>query len=414
MPRSQQTITKTLVDREKPEEEDRFIWDDELPGFGLKITPAGRKAYVFQYRMESGRGAPSRRYTIGKHGEPWTPSTARIEAGKLADRVKAGDDPMEQKKIRRQNTVEGLIANFMASRRQRGLKSADQIERILKKHIPASWKRRAATSITPEDVQKLVDAIADQHVTQACRVASYLKTMFRWALTRGVPVSPAEGVQKPGKERSRTRTPTVSELAEIWRGAGTLGYPFGPAIKTLILTGQRRNEVAGMGWSEVERTLQGNLEAAVWTIPAFRAKNGEEHIVHLTPFALDVFTQCPMVQDQDLIFSTTGKTKISGWGKIKKRLDKAVHDARQQAAKAAGQDPDKVQPMPHWVLHDLRRSLATGLSDRGVPPHVADRILNHTSRTKGGVAAVYNKAQYANERREALRLWSDTIEAALE
>ncbi|GAB2178715.1 tyrosine-type recombinase/integrase [Dongia sp. agr-C8] len=397
MPRSHQTINKTLVDREKPGELDRFIWDEDTPGFGLKITPAGRKVYVFQYRMQSGRAAPSRRYTIGKHGEPWTPSTARMRAEKLAQDVAKGIDPMAQKELQRKNTVAALIAGYADHLETKDKKSAELVRRALDRHVGKAWSKRAADTITHGEAQELVDTIGVNFPVQANRIATYLKAMFKWARRRGkVTNNPAEDLEKPGTEESRDRSPTLDELKEIWQAADPEGFPFGPFIKLLILTGQRRNEVAGMGWSEID--------GSTWTIPKERAKNGLEHIVHLTPLALRVLAECPQIQGQDLVFSTTGETPISGFGKPKERIDKRIQEAREKA---------KRDVMPDWILHDFRRSLATGLNELGVAEHVADRILNHASRTKGGVKRIYNKFQYAEERADALRLWSKTLERKL-
>jgi integrase len=400
-------ITKRSVDAEKAAAKDRFLWDEDPPGFGLKITPAGRKVYVFQYRM-GGRTSPARRYTIGPHGR-FTPDEARRAAHRLREKVNSGIDPMAEKLDGRRNTVRAMVAGFVESRRTKGRRSADAIERVLNREVVAVWKDRPAASITAQDATALVEDIANRGAKiQANRVASYLKTMFRWAAKRGtVPASPVLYLDKPATEQSRERTPSLAELVEIWRAAESLGYPFGPAYKLLILTGQRRDEVAGVEWPEIDRG------AALWTIPGEKAKNGITHDVHLSALALEVLQECPEVADQDLIFSTTGKTPISGWGKVKARIDKKIMEARQAAAVAAGRDPTKVKPMAPWVTHDIRRGFATGLNGLGVMENVADRILNHTSKTKGGVKRVYNRSLYAAERRAAMDLWADALTQAL-
>jgi integrase len=237
--------------------------------------------------------------------------------------------------------------------------------------------------------------------------------MFAWAEGRGaLKASPAKGIEKPSAEISRDRTPNNAEIVEIWRAAESLGWPFGKAVQLLILTGQRREEVSGIAWSEIK------FDTATWSIPAARSKNGLAHDVHLSTAAARLLRSLPRFVDKhenevDLILTTTGNTSISGWGKAKVNLDAKILDARQNAAKEAGTDPKKIKPMEDWTLHDLRRSVATGMNNLGVLPHVADRILNHASAKKGGVMAVYNRAEYASERKAAMTVWAEHLERLL-
>jgi integrase len=203
---------------------------------------------------------------------------------------------------------------------------------------------------------------------------------------------------------ARERAPDDSELAEIWHAAAKLEWPFEPAVKLLILTGQRREEVGQMRWSELK------LSEEVWTLPATRTKNGQPHDIHLSQLALNVIATIAPIEDCDLVFSTNGQTSISGWSKAKRRLDEEIAAARRTMARARGEDVDKVKAMPEWRIHDLRRSVATGLSNLGVAPIVADRILNHVpKKQKGQIMFVYNRAQYAKERREPIELWGRHI-----
>jgi integrase len=411
---SKTVISKRTVTAAAPGAKDRFLWDEDLPGFGLKITPAGRKVYVYQYRMGQGRQAPVRRYTIGQHGKPLTPDDARDRARDLEKKVRAGIDPMAEKKRAASGTVEALVSAFILDRRSRGRRSADHVHQALKLHVLPAIGKKAPEAVTATMLQKIIDDLSAQgSPVQARRIGTHLQTMFTWARRRGlVKASPAADLDKPGPSESRDRAPSIAELAEIWRAADHLGWPFGHAVKLLILTAQRRDEVAGIGWTEIDQA------ARVWTIPGARAKNGIAHDVHLSDLAVAVIEVCPIITDAeghavDLLFSTTGTTPISGWGKIKTKLDEQILENRRTAAIGAGDDPNKARPMPHWVLHDIRRGVTTALNDLGVAENVADRILNHASKTKGGVKAVYNRAQYAIERRAALALWSGTLQAAL-
>ena len=398
-------ITKRLVDTMRPGPRDIYVWDQTLPGFGLKITPKGKKVYVVQYRM-GGRGFTLRRYTIGPHGV-FTPEEARERARKVRQTVCDGIDPMLLKKQERLNTIEKLIQGFIQSRRRKGRRSADEIQRVLEREIGKTWRGRPVASITKPDIHHVLDAIMDRGSSViANRTLAHLKTMFNWAKSRGIITqSPADNIEKPGEEVARERAPDDTELAEIWHAARKLEWPFEPAIKLLILTGQRREEVGQMRWSELK------LSQGIWTLPATRTKNGQPHNIHLSPLALNVIGTVTPIDDCDLVFSTNGKTAISGWSKAKRRVDEEIAAARRAQARAHGEDADKVKPMPEWRIHDLRRSVATGLSNLGVPPIVADRILNHVpKKQKGQIMFVYNRAEYAKERKQAMDLWGRHLE----
>jgi integrase len=401
-------ITKRLVDAMRPGPRDLYVWDQTLAGFGLKVTPKGKKVYVVQYRM-GGRGFTLRRYTIGPHGV-YTPEEARERARKVRQTVCDGIDPMLLKKQERLNTVEKLIQGFIQSRRRKGRRSADEIQRVLEREIGKAWRGRSVASITKPDIHHVLDAIMDRGSSViANRTLAHLKTMFNWAKSRGIIMhSPADNIEKPGEEVSRERTPDDSEITEIWRATAKLDWPFEPALKLLILTGQRREEVGQMRWSELK------LSEGVWTLPAARTKNGQPHDIHLSPLAVRVVATITPTENCDLVFSTNGQTPISGWSKAKRRLDEEIEAARRTRARGRGEDPDKVMLMPEWRIHDLRRSVATGLSNLGIAPVVADRILNHVpKKQKGQVMFVYNRAQYLKDRREAMELWGGHIERVI-
>jgi integrase len=274
---------------------------------------------------------------------------------------------------------------------------------VLDREIGKAWRGRPVASITKPDIHHVLDAIMDRGSSViANRTLAHLKTMFNWAKSRGIITqSPADNIEKPGEETARERAPDDSELAEIWQAAAKLEWPFEPAVKLLMLTGQRREEVGQMRWTELK------LSEGVWTLPATRTKNGQPHDIHLSPLAIKIIRTVKFIEDCDLVFTTNGETTISGWSKAKRRLDEEIAAARRAQARARGEDADKVRPMSDWRIHDLRRSVATGLSNLGVAPIVADRILNHVPKKhKGQVMFVYNRAEYTKERREALELWA--------
>ncbi len=404
-------ITKRLVDGLRSGKGDVFHWDGgdgSLPGFGVKVTPTGRKVYVLQYRM-GGRGFPTRRFTIGKHGS-LTHEQARTRAEHLLSDVAKGVDPQTSKVTARENTIGSLVDAFIASRRAKGRRAVDEVERLLKREVVSEWQNRPIASITTPDVVRLVESIRDRGApATANQTLTHLKTMFNWSRNRGdIKLSPADGVEKPAPEIRRERVHSDTELVEIWRAAERLDWPFGPAYKLLILTGQRREEVGQMAWSELD------LANGIWMLPGERTKNGQPHDVHLSALAVAIIKTLPKIKKVDLIFSTTGETPISGWGRAKERIDAEIQAARIKAAKEMGEKAELARPMAPWRLHDLRRTFATGLNNLGVLPHVADRILNHVSKSKGGVMAVYNRAEYARERKAAMTLWAEHVERLLD
>jgi integrase len=183
------------------------------------------------------------------------------------------------------------------------------------------------------------------------------------------------------------------ELALLWKGTEQLGAPFGPLFKLLILTAQRREEVAGMDWSELDRS------AALWTLPGYRTKNGKPQLVPLGRLAIDVLdaiagaTEWPR---EGYVFSTTGKTPVSGFSKAKRRLDEIMTG-------------DLASRFSSWRAHDIRRTVATGLQRLGVRFEVTEAVLNHVSGSRSGVAGVYQRYDWADEKRHALNAWAEMV-----
>jgi integrase len=180
------------------------------------------------------------------------------------------------------------------------------------------------------------------------------------------------------------------ELKALWQACDGIGAKFGAIVRLLILTGQRRDEVAGMRWSELD------LAAKIWTLPRERAKNDTEHAIPLSEQALAVIEGLPS-ERRGLIFTVTGETHVSGFSRPKRQLDALIE-------KGLG------APLPHWVFHDIRRSVASGLARLGQPVHVTEAVLNHRSGTNKGIARIYNRYDYASEKRGALEAWGRYVQ----
>jgi integrase len=243
-------------------------------------------------------------------------------------------------------------------------------------------------TITKRDIIDLVSAVVDRgSPVGANKTLKVVRSFFGWCVGRAIlDRSPCDGVRAPTVERARDRVLLDWELSEIIRGARQLGGPYGAIVEVLALTGQRRDEVARMSWDEVD------LERRVWALPAGRTKNDKPHIVQLSDPARVVIGAQP--RSGRLVFSRNGVTPVGDFSIQKRRLDGLCG-------------------VSHWRLHDLRRTMVSGMARLGVAPHVADKILNHVAGTISGVAAVYQRHQFLNERRDALERWSAHVEALL-
>lgn len=392
-------ITKRTVDSCSVQGRDYFVWDDGLRGFGLKVTKAGAKVYVLQYRT-GGRGAPTRRYTIGKHGSPWTPAAARDEALRLLTLVKAGHDPLaakqESMRVKVELAFERYATRFLDDygRRFWRPRTYASAESNLRRFVVPVLGKKPITSITRADIVSVFDALPHTSAALPRNIFALVRKLFSWALERGdVDRSPFEGLRSPPSVASRERILTDMELTLIARSAGQMGYPFGPMFMLLILTGQRRDEVAAMSWAELDHST------ATWVIPGGRTKNGRTQTVPLNSMAVTELSSIaagkwPL---RGSVFTTNGTTPVSGFSRAKKRLDQLVQADGSEALTSP------------WRLHDLRRTFATGMQRLGVRFEVTEALLNHVSGSKSGVAGIYQRHDWANEKRAAVAAWSDAI-----
>ena len=412
-------IIKRNVDAAGPSTQDLFLWDPDLKGFGLKVTPAGAKTYVYQYRM-GGRSTPPRRFTIGKHGSPFTPTSAREFAEDLALTVARGIDPLEARRERQ--TVEVRLAfdayvefftdNYL---KQRWKSNWTDARMMLKKYATPVLKSKALPSITRTDINAVYDGAGEKVATRR-NLHVVMKKLFRWAVSRGDLVSsPVEGIEAPPVPTARDRHLEPEELACAWVAATNLGPVFGPPLRLLIATGKRLNEIAGLGWHEV------NQQEKMFTLPGGRTKNSIAHRIHLNSLdvaALDDAAKDQGAREQDgkvqwpkrgLVFTTTGDTPISGFGRARTRLDRRMIEAGRARAEERGENPEDVKFAP-WVLHDLRRTMATGFQRLGVRLEVTEAVLGHISGSRSGIVGVYQRYDWDAEKVAALDLWANYIE----
>jgi integrase len=413
-------LTDLFVERVRAPASGRIeYFDASFPGLALRVTENGSKSWSVFYRF-SGR---LRRFTIGSY-PAIKPAQARREAQAALEQVRAKVDPAEEKRAQRQRSPEkdtfGIVARDYLDRHVRANNRPSTIaeaERDLNRDALRVWDKRPIGSITRRDAIDLIDEIVERGArVQANRTLTRLGALFDWAVEKErLAVSPVAGMKRPTQEQARDRVLTDDEIRWLWSGSDLIGWPFGPMTKLLLLTAQRRDEVAGLTWAEVDS------EKSVWTIPGQRAKNGRLHEVQLSAKAMEILRSLPHIGD-DLAFTTTGDTTISGFSRSKRRLDEAMITARRRELglpegddglrkklKLPAGKPLPVE-IPNWTLHDLRRTAATGMARLNFPPHVVDKILNHTGGTIRGVAAVYNRFAYMEERRNALEAWARYVE----
>ena len=373
----------------------------------IVVQPTGARSWAFRYS----HNGKARKLTIGRYPGLGL-ADARKEARRLGVEVERGADPCADKmavKVAAGAPVVltvAMVAELFVKQhtaKKNGERWSKEVRRILAKDILPAIGHKPAATVTKADVRDLRDKIADGDgkgrapaPIQSNRALSVMAKMFRWALSEDyVSADPTAGLAKRGAETARGRVLSDDELARVWRAASELEYPFGPAVRLLVLTGARREEIAAMKWSEIgtakwrDAIARTEGEVPALLLPASRAKNKLEHITPLSASAMVVLDGVPRIGRGDLVFTTNGVTPVSGWSKAKAQIDRL--------SGATG-----------WVLHDLRRTLATGLGDGlGVDPHVVEAVLGHVVK---GVGGVYNRSSYLREKAEALDLWAKHVE----
>jgi integrase len=409
-------LTDKQIEKAKaaPQGQRSMLWDALIPSLALRITDKGHKTFVIQRRVK-GRMV---KLTLGEYPALGL-AKARENARNALSEMTRGIDPRQSQTPRvtssglRRDSFEAAVESYIKREveKNRRPRTQDEIVRPLRKLIP-QWGTLPLSEIGPQEILSVLDEIVDAGTPVAAnRTYSVLRRFFGWCIERRLlQTNPAAVVRKPSKEESRSRVLDDDELRLIWTASDGLGWPFGPLVRGLILTGQRRNELAGACWSEF------NFDRGEWTIPATRTKNGKEHLVPLSEQMLLVFEDAPHfangggTEDSEvLVFTTTGKTPISGFSRAKTKLDSEIARLRQDDAARQRRSSQKVKPLPDWTFHDLRRSCATGMGRLGIQPHIIETVLNHSGGFRSGIAGVYQRHPYLEERRRALEMWAHHV-----
>ncbi len=398
-----------------PGRKDALLFDRDLRGFALRVGSTGGKTFLVQFNVAGER----RRLALGAFGILTVDEARKRALASLGD-VAKGVDPVAERraiiatrkaavmasKVRAEEdafTFGRLVDSWVDARegeRRPGYLATART--TMKLHLKA-WLNRPASSITTMEAVRALDAIkATGSTVTANRALAYARAAYGWALRRQVVAcNPLTGIEAPTEERSRDRVLSAEELGAVWRAAGKLTTPYDAFMRALLLTLQRRDEVAHMRWSELSADL------TTWTLPRERAKNDKAHIVHLAEPVRDMLARVPRFAGCPFVFPSSSMKPISGYAWAKRTIDAAVTVERVEA----GIEPAELS---NWRFHDFRRAGVTALAGMGFAPHVCDRLLNHVSGAIQGVAAVYQRAEFLTERKAALDAWAAHVLRAAE
>ncbi|WP_340107801.1 integrase family protein [Pikeienuella sp. HZG-20] len=378
------------------------IADAKRPGLVLRVYPGGRKIWMFEKRV---KGGAKRKHTLGEYPKPVSLADARRTAQEIAAEAARGFDRIvEAEKSERaaeaaekasvaaeaaKVSVASVIERYDALHLSPNLRTAADRRRQLEQAL-APFLESALCDLTRKELQGRIDEKAKEgRIVMANRIKSALSAFTKWAWRRGYTETDiGAGLSKAANEKPRDVVLSVSQVREIWKATQTLGDIWGPLFRLLIITAQRRGDIGGLRWSEVEETRL--------VIGGDRTKNSKPHVVHLSVPAKAELDALP--RDGALVFTTTGSTPVSGFSKAKARLDALLK-------------PD----FPAWRLHDLRTAFATQMAETGESEAVVDRILNHVASVSAAsaVARVYNRAEQLPQRARALDRWAALIISTL-
>ncbi len=372
------------------------VFDDTLPGFGIRKFASGRVSYFVKFNV----GEQQRRLTLGAV-VPGNLAEMRRKASGVLAKARLGQDAVAEKLAtanKRTIALGPLITTYLTDREPK-LRPRYYLE--IKRQLDKDWKPlhdKDVQAVGRPDVVAVIDEIVlRQGEIAADRARVALSGFYGWLIERGYcETNPTLNISPRSEAGARERVLTELELAEVWQACEDDDY--GKIVRLLILTGQRRTEIGDLTWPEI------GVDKRLIELPGSRTKNGRPHLVPLSDQAISIIQSVRRNEDRDLLFGR-GVGGFSGWSKAKAELDARIAAASKKAKKT----------MPPWVLHDLRRSFVTHLNEnKFAPPHVIEAIVNHVSGHLAGVAGTYNKALYLDERRQALSDWARHLKALVD
>ena len=383
-------LTTKFVENVKPAAHRREIPDAGCRGLYLVVQPTGRKAWAVRYRFE---GKP-RKLTLDAG---LTLASARKAATDALHELERGNDPAALKfdaeakaekaaTERERDTVQRLAEQFIEKYAKRKTRPSSwrQAEHVFNNIVLPAWRGRVVHDIQRRDIRELVENVAVDRPVMANRALAHLSRFFNWLCEQDiVAASPCAGVKPPAKENARDRVLSDDEIKALWHACDAIGGAVSPVVKLLLLTGQRCGEVVGMRRSEIS--------GDVWTLSPARTKNKERHEVPLSGRALAIIEAMPAI-DEDFVFTSSKTKRLGNMSHAKAALDASM------------------KPKQPWVLHDLRRTAASGMAALGIKLPVIEKVLNHKSGSFRGIVGVYQRHEYAAEKRDALQRWANHVE----
>jgi integrase len=383
-------LTTKFIENAKPAAVRREIPDSGCRGLYLVLQPSGRKAWAVRYRFDG----KTRKLTLDAG---LTLAEAREAATSALREVERGNDPATLKfEARSQNaataasrerdTVERLAEQFLEQHARRKTRKASwrQAEHVLNNIALPRWQGRTVHDIQRRDVRELVEGVAKDRPVMANRALAHLSKFFNWLCEQDIiPASPCAGVKPPAKEQARDRILSDAEIKALWLACDDIGGVAGAAVKLMLLTGQRCGEVVGLKRSEISDSI--------WTLPSERTKNKQRHEVPLSTQALAIINTIPAIDD-DYVFTTSETKRLGNMARTKAALDA------------------QMKPKTPWVLHDLRRTAASGMAALEVKLPVIEKCLNHKSGSFRGIVGVYQRHSFMPEMTAALQRWADHVD----
>jgi len=372
----------------QPGEKDKIFFDNAVAGFGLRIRESGARTWIYQYNI----GTKIRRMTIGQASAIKLARAREIAGGHQA-KVRLGGDPAAEKRaavVRANHTLIALVERYLDFQKDQLRKSSlSEVTRYLLVHAKPLHEL-PVDSIDQRTVADLLNKIEKSGTSTANRARATLSAMFSWSMKAGIALNNPVVNTPTRREAPRTRVLSDDELRLIWRALPDGQY--GAIIRLLMLTGQRVLEITALRWSEID------LSRNLISLPAERCKNHRPHDIPIAGTVRQLIEAQPKREGIDLVFGHDGGV-FGSFSVHKIALDKRIAEL------------NGGKPIPAWVLHDLRRTCATGMAEIGIQPHHVEAVLNHASGHKGGIAGIYNRASYAAEKASALARWDENVAA---
>jgi integrase len=387
-------LTTIAVENAPPRATSYEVKDASSP-LRLTVRPSGAKSWILRYRRPPPDGRTAKltheRFVPLAEARKWAASAmAELAQGRDPGVLKATARAAQMQAAveRAADTVEQWAAHFIERHAKKKTRenSWRQAVHVFNDIVLPAWRGRVVHDIRRRDIIELIESVAEDRPIMANRVHAHVSKFFNWLCERDViAASPCAGVKRPSAENARDRILSDDELKALWLACGDIGDPAGACIKVLLLTGQRRSEVAGM--------CRGEINGDVWTLAPERTKNKRRHDVPLSAQALAIIEGMPKIAGGDHVFTVSGWAPLSQFDRIKHELD--TH----------------MKPQTPWVLHDLRRTVASGMAKLGVRLPVIEKCLNHTGGSFRGIVGVYQRHDFAVEKRDALQRWADHVDA---